>query len=556
MARKIPASNMEEMDVYAAYIAKLKVSGFEEEAITNSFGPLPGTTTTAPDGTEVTRRGNPFIDALAWMTKGDPFRSLYETGKTTINFAFGGAGLYKLTPSDDTLDSLYAIAWNAKHGPQGPVQLMNGDTVNFGKWKGEQASVLLAQQLWMNVANIQFTNIGSSNVLNADLKYIITNNEHMKQYWKGGADWEYPFSEVPSDTGPLAQKGFTVLNSEYENYSNNKLGAGSLGLYDTVHEIGHQLGLDHPWRETNYEPFFPGARSEDNKGKSGLNQGLYSVMSYSYGWDRSYPRGTDMPPPDYGSAIGPMAFDIAAIQAIYGANMNYHKGKNIYVLPTQNAPGIGWMCLWDTGGVDAIDASKSVKNARIDLRAATLDPADGAGAGGYASWVQGIMGGFTIAHGVVIENAYGGSGDDVIIGNDAANRLFGQAGNDTINGGAGDDVIDGGEGADVLIGGTGRDQFVYTCKADFSDDRGAWDVIKDFQSGEDVINFRPLEKTLGGKFTFSNANVFSKTIGEVIFQASTKPGMGFLLADLNGDGQGDLKIQLGTNSFKRSDLWL
>jgi len=59
-----------------------------------------------------------------------------------------------------------------------------------------------------------------------------------------------------------------------------------------------------------------------------------------------------------------------------------------------------------------------------------------------------------IAYGAVIENAVGGSGDDVLIGNQAANKLTG------------------GEGADRFL---------------FADD-GSIDTITDFHSGVDLID--------------------------------------------------------------------
>jgi murein DD-endopeptidase MepM/ murein hydrolase activator NlpD len=58
-----------------------------------------------------------------------------------------------------------------------------------------------------------------------------------------------------------------------------------------------------------------------------------------------------------------------------------------------------------------------------------------------------------------IENVLGGSGNDFIQGNDAANVLIGGAGDDTLDGGLGADVLDGGLGNDLLIGGGGKDTF-------------------------------------------------------------------------------------------------
>lgn len=58
---------------------------------------------------------------------------------------------------------------------------------------------------------------------------------------------------------------------------------------------------------------------------------------------------------------------------------------------------------------------------------------------------------------VDIEAVYGGSGDDVLVGNNRANSLDGRAGNDEIYGGAGDDGLNGGAGNDSLFGEVGDD---------------------------------------------------------------------------------------------------
>lgn len=49
-----------------------------------------------------------------------------------------------------------------------------------------------------------------------------------------------------------------------------------------------------------------------------------------------------------------------------------------------------------------------------------------------------------IAAGVIIENAIGGSGDDRLMGNDAANILRGGGGADELSGGGGSDTLVGG----------------------------------------------------------------------------------------------------------------
>ena len=53
-----------------------------------------------------------------------------------------------------------------------------------------------------------------------------------------------------------------------------------------------------------------------------------------------------------------------------------------------------------------------------------------------------------IAAGTVIENAFGGDGDDTLIGNGVANTLRGGRGDDRLSGGAKGDKLVGGEGFD------------------------------------------------------------------------------------------------------------
>src|SRR6185295_9598406 len=94
------------------------------------------------------------------------------------------------------------------------------------------------------------------------------------------------------------------------------------------------------------------------------------------------------------------------------------------------------------------------RDAHIDLRPATLQYENGGG--GWVSYAYGIYGGFTIANGVTIENATGGDGNDVLIGNDAANVLQGAGGTDQAIGGKGNDIYFVGQAGDVVTELTGE----------------------------------------------------------------------------------------------------
>ena len=161
-----------------------------------------------------------------------------------------------------------------------------------------------------------------------------------------------------------------------------------------VHELGHGLGLAHPHDNGGGSTIWPGVTGPfDSYGSNNLNQGIFTVMSYNDGWDQVQdPYGNGLT--TYGYVAGPMAFDIAAIQYLYGANMSYHTGADTYTLPDVNAPGTYWTCIWDAGGIDQI-VYGGTRNVTIDLRAATID--NSPTGGGIPSYADGIYGGFTIA---------------------------------------------------------------------------------------------------------------------------------------------------------------
>ena len=80
-------------------------------------------------------------------------------------------------------------------------------------------------------------------------------------------------------------------------------------------------------------------------------------------------------------------------------------------------------------------------------------------------------GSWRVAYGVEIENAIGGSGDDIIVGNDLDNVLFGGTSR---------------TGFDRLTGGGGADIFVGTLE-DAAQELALTDIITDFTKGEDLI---------------------------------------------------------------------
>ena len=217
-----------------------------------------------------------------------------------------------------------------------------------------------------------------------------------------------------------------------------------------IHELGHGLGLAHPHDTGGTSEVMTGVGGSSDTGAFSLNQGIFTVMSYNSSFVEG-PVGTPAPGTDSGSMGSFMAFDIALLQQKYGANPNTGGGNTVYTLDDDTSY---WLAIYDVGGTDTI-VNDSNTAATIDLRAASL--LFESGGGGFASAIDGIAGGVTIANGTVIENATGGAAGDTLSGNAIANVLVGLAGNDTIFGRRGQDTISGGTGNDSIDAGSGDD---------------------------------------------------------------------------------------------------
>jgi Ca2+-binding RTX toxin-like protein len=364
--------------------------------------------------------GTYFLNATAFDNPGQT-----DVGDYTISFNNG-------TPQNP----LNTLAWNYTF-PDLTINVYfttNGETfgdTSIRNWTQDEInSVMSALASISAVTPLVFTQVFSS--VGSDFRLTIAN----------------------LDAGVLGRFFIGAGNGSFDpdgvGWSSSGMAPGSLGYATIVHEILHGLGLAHPHDNGGGSEIMQGVTNAFNSyGTFLMNQGVFTTMSYNDGWVSPFGMNSSF---TTGSQAGPMALDIARLQQLYGTT-TANTGDNTYTL---TAAAGSYRAIWDTGGTDTIQFS-GTQAATIDLRAASITTASGGG--GWVSYVTGFHAGWTIANGVVIENATGGSGADNITGNDVANVLTGNNGDDTLTGNGGADTLDGGAGSDTMAGGAGDDTF-------------------------------------------------------------------------------------------------
>jgi serralysin len=255
-----------------------------------------------------------------------------------------------------------------------------------------------ALKLWGDVIGVQFVEVtsGGQITFNDDQPGAFTDGS-----WSSGI---ISSSHVNISTQWLADYGTGLNSYSFQSY---------------VHEIGHALGLGHAGNY-NGSATYPYDASFQN------DAWVTSIMSYFSPTDNTYFAGQGF---TENFVVTPMMADIVAMQTLYGLSTTTRTGDTIYgfhstagraVYDASANPTVGYT-IFDSGGTDTLDYSGFGTSQTINLNPETFSNV-GSGVGNVA-----------IARGVVIENAVGGSGSELIIGNSANNILDGGGGNDTVS---------------------------------------------------------------------------------------------------------------------------
>ena len=345
--------------------------------------------------------GTSYIDSLLNTQFGNPIKWVSDSflnaeysvnNSTVISYSFPGLlGTTALFNYTDDVGEIVAVPFSAQ----------------------QAADTRLALAKISEYINVTFVEIEEVGDAVGTIRFgINTITDEEGNYREGIAATADPPSEEPRGGDVWFNKWFTNVadfSTGLVPYGKGDNIGSQTGVGDgaiLIHEILHALGIEHPGDHPTI--LFP----EDKNSRE------YTVMAGEFNNHPSvYIDGVD-----YIVSSTPMVYDIAAIQYLYGANMNHNSGDTTYSFDP-DTPFIE--AIWDAGGNDTLDFSNFSKTNTISL----MD-GEHSTIGFDVNWTMPEH--LSIAFNAIIENVIGGSGDDTIKGNTSDNNIDGGFGIDTV----------------------------------------------------------------------------------------------------------------------------
>jgi hypothetical protein len=344
----------------------------------------------------------------------------------------------------------------------------------------------------------------------------------------GGDTW-YNLSGVQHASG-----------SSSDSLSNNLTFAEGYGRITALHEIGHSIGLSHPFA-TNGSAASP--TGETLSGNGLTDDMRTTVMSYTNSSNNKvyYESSGSLTNKQIYSST-PMIYDVAAVEYLYGSITDTNLGDTTYTITNHQQI----QTIVDSGGTDTLDLSAVLHKSIVDLTPGSLSSVGYAteaeqeaywATQGYTlSAVQSTIttsdlftgeDNFGIAFSATIENIIGSEGDDDFTGNTADNQITGNGGDDTIDGGEGTDtIVFTGRYSDYTISGSSTVTVV-----DGTSDRDGTDTI----TNAEYLQFSDLTYNLStGNVTDNSSGAVENTAtGSSTFTEVLTVGSGTVKTDAN-----------------------